>query len=1107
MFKRFSLLFISILSIIISVFGIASSSWFFSNKLENSEASATNDESIPFICYNANTNKKYRTIEKALFEATSGQFVITIPPTGNNYHSKDNPVPSTEKVTYTISKNCEIKSGVTFIIPTDEATIQGINSSSTLDTYLTSMSDRANYDLGGSYGAFATSNQQKYLRTTIEIKDGVKLTNNGTLVVSGYLSCGTSGISAIGQTSHSYSRILLGNNSSIVQGDSAAITYCYGYISEKTANNNSYVNFDNGTLYIPFIVNDYRGFSYSWALTDGAISTYRASAFNQFEFRNIDCLTTIKYQAKVYGKVSVYVKYDSASVEKVFPKTLSFVGSDSSFAFQLTDSVYSKIEYKYNVNNNIADVKIYGGLTLNSIALKLKESIVTVDLSTSTSFFPFSYRQHIELYKDPSQSSATFNATNQRMKFLPGSYFKINEGCTLNASEISIYTSFYDGKLGDHPSSANAYDSCKYPLKKGAVFIVADGASLTATSIGGNLFSNDNNTINYTNDTVTINEAWRYGGSGSFNPAWNIKDYLEIKEKLSIVPTSYIDFATPLYVGLNTFMNYESYLPSISIVGDTFNHVVDTYQKVLFIDGLDSYQIELNKNISYVYNNTTLYKKDAIVTYNGNTPFVCGINSNIDITSNNNGVNEFDVQNVTVECTTPLVDGNIPLYVGSTVSLNAIVDNINKTYEKDITWSSSNTNIATVDSNGQVTGVSLGTVTITATVDGVVGSIELSVIEAQEIEKISSIYIDDGQGGTSETFADSNNTYHGGKYDSGTDVTFKVNIVPSSAPYASIVWTFTASAVGRQYVNDKTQRINTVNNEESIIVHVVGESGNSDDLFTVVCEVTGLDGKKFEATFIGCHKATSCLLQDSKVTLYDGSIKLAKDLTPNDELLTYNHFTGKFEKQRLIANVAFEEELHTIIKLKFSNGNVMKVATGHGLFNVTNNKYEIYYGDEFKEHIGEEFVAINSNGNNHNLEKTTLVSVNVTKERVVKLTPVTEYNINCIADGMLNIPDDIEGFFDAFEYGGLNDNLRINQEAFSKYVDLYGVYDYEDVRNVIPEYLFNVLNFKYFKVFIGMGVLSYEKVNYWIDSYAKQMCDYHNITWDWENRERLSPLN
>ncbi len=61
---------------------------------------------------------------------------------------------------------------------------------------------------GGNYNAYATADA-RYLRVTIEIANGVTLTNNGTLVISGYVGGGTSNGGIIGQTTHSYARIVL----------------------------------------------------------------------------------------------------------------------------------------------------------------------------------------------------------------------------------------------------------------------------------------------------------------------------------------------------------------------------------------------------------------------------------------------------------------------------------------------------------------------------------------------------------------------------------------------------------------------------------------------------------------------------------------------------------------------------------------------------------------------------------------------------------------------------------------------------------------------------------------------------------------------------------
>lgn len=58
---------------------------------------------------------------------------------------------------------------------------------------------------------------------------------------------------------------------------------------------------------------------------------------------------------------------------------------------------------------------------------------------------------------------------------------------------------------------------------------------------------------------------------------------------------------------------------------------------------------------------------------------------------------------------------NASLKVGETTDLNASVTPTNTTQSEDINWTSSDTSIATVDSNGKVTAVATGTVTIKAT--------------------------------------------------------------------------------------------------------------------------------------------------------------------------------------------------------------------------------------------------------------------------------------------------------------------------------------------------------------------------------------------------------
>ncbi len=84
------------------------------------------------------------------------------------------------------------------------------------------------------------------------------------------------------------------------------------------------------------------------------------------------------------------------------------------------------------------------------------------------------------------------------------------------------------------------------------------------------------------------------------------------------------------------------------------------------------------------------------------------------------------------------------LMEGDTVTLTAEVLPADATYPQ-ITWSSSNTGVATVDQNGKVKAVAKGTATIYGTADGVDGTCLITVTELEQLE--SSVYTVDRSAG------------------------------------------------------------------------------------------------------------------------------------------------------------------------------------------------------------------------------------------------------------------------------------------------------------------------------------------------------------------------
>ena len=105
----------------------------------------------------------------------------------------------------------------------------------------------------------------------------------------------------------------------------------------------------------------------------------------------------------------------------------------------------------------------------------------------------------------------------------------------------------------------------------------------------------------------------------------------------------------------------------------------------------------------------------ATVNQKGEVTAVGGGTTNIVVTTTNGKVAKCKVTVVSPITSVTLNKTNLLLVQGKTETLQATINPNDTTDDKTIKWKSSNTNVATVDVNGKVTGVNPGTATITAT--------------------------------------------------------------------------------------------------------------------------------------------------------------------------------------------------------------------------------------------------------------------------------------------------------------------------------------------------------------------------------------------------------
>ncbi|MGN1131983.1 MAG: Ig-like domain-containing protein, partial [Ruminococcus sp.] len=153
------------------------------------------------------------------------------------------------------------------------------------------------------------------------------------------------------------------------------------------------------------------------------------------------------------------------------------------------------------------------------------------------------------------------------------------------------------------------------------------------------------------------------------------------------------------------------------------------------------------------------YDNTTAMVYNGKVTFNSGANGTIlcEVAGTGEVVR---VEGVTLSNTTASI------YTGKTVNLSATVTPENATAPQ-ITWSSSDNSVATVDENGVVKGVKSGTAVITATADGVSAQCTVTVKQYVTSVKLNA---------TAKTLY------------TGASTTLKATVAPTNASNKKVTW-------------------------------------------------------------------------------------------------------------------------------------------------------------------------------------------------------------------------------------------------------------------------------------------------------------------------------
>ncbi|MBO5910488.1 MAG: hypothetical protein J6Q15_03155, partial [Clostridia bacterium] len=399
----------------------------------------------------------YSTIENALAMANSGDTVYVYP---------DN----TGKVV--IANPCEIREGATLVLLYGNSTTNGSGRNSTGEEQVH----------GKDYNNYAKA----VLTNLVIVNNGITITNNGTLEIAGELSGSGGGQPYVGHTARNYAELRLGEGATI---NSQGTINCTGYINEVVSGK-SQINANSGSVYLPFIMRDFKGGTYMKAVYD-SMETTKVSPFNQFQFRNISSKLHIKNGATLIGYANIYAGSQPNHAN------INLIGSTDEYLIKFTDSL-SYVDAKYNPSNqeyaDICELDFYGGMKLNALLLKISAFGLNVSINTSKVFFPLNWAFDVSLNKAEGQTTDAVYDLQQKLKMMPGSRITIGAGAKAIFSELNIYDSSYQ--------DTNTYPTPLYPTKGSAELIVY--GTMEVNTVGGNIHAGGNGAVIDIKSTVGI---------------------------------------------------------------------------------------------------------------------------------------------------------------------------------------------------------------------------------------------------------------------------------------------------------------------------------------------------------------------------------------------------------------------------------------------------------------------------------------------------------------------------------------------------------------------------------------------------------------------------
>ena len=247
----------------------------------------------------------------------------------------------------------------------------------------------------------------------------------------------------------------------------------------------------------------------------------------------------------------------------------------------------------------------------------------------------------------------------------------------------------------------------------------------------------------------------------------------------------------------------------------------------------------------------------------------------------------------------------------------------------------------------------------------------------------------------------------------------------------------------------------------------------------IVTDNTSYSSYTYYSSYYSYYSGDSsgCFVKGTKILLADSSTKNVEDIVIGDQVMIFDHFTGKISKEVIVANVhdSVQKRECSIITLKFENERVLELAVSHVLFDYTRNRYVMITPENVVNYIGDEFAYIE----NDSVKTTKLTEYSIQTKKVDYYAPLSKKHLNVIAEGFLTMPPTELTL-------GLFEMSKEKMVYCTTILEQTGITSYEKVKDYVSEDEYNELPCCYLEAILARTNSSIEIFEDVIKLYRKQ---------------------